>query len=146
MFGHIYVYILLLFCIFNFPPSSFHILSTLLTTWISWVHSERKATVRHASLLQKFWKSIIYHLAFMVAGPNMFGCQSYDRFFFILLKSKLSIDILVVGVVTNILVVGVVTNDDDVIIFTNRSARVGYDTRSFCKWSLTGLNSEFSFS
>ena len=31
-------------------------------------------------------------------------------------------------------------------IFTNPSARVGYDTRSIFKRSLTGLNSEFSFS
>ena len=31
-------------------------------------------------------------------------------------------------------------------IFTNLSARVGYDTRSIFKQSLTGLNSEFSFS
>ena len=33
-----------------------------------------------------------------------------------------------------------------VIIFTNISARAGYDTRSIFKRSLTGLNSEFSFS
>ena len=32
------------------------------------------------------------------------------------------------------------------ILFTNPSARAGYDTRSIFKWSLTGLNSEFSFS
>ena len=32
------------------------------------------------------------------------------------------------------------------ILFTNPSARAGYDTRSFFKRSLTGLNSEFSFS
>ena len=32
------------------------------------------------------------------------------------------------------------------IIFTNPSARAGYDTRSIFKWTLTGLNSEFSFS
>ena len=32
------------------------------------------------------------------------------------------------------------------IIFTNPSARVGYDTRSIFKRSLTGFNSEFSFS
>ena len=31
-------------------------------------------------------------------------------------------------------------------IFTNTSARAGYDTRSIFKRSLTGLNSEFSFS
>ena len=31
-------------------------------------------------------------------------------------------------------------------IFTNTSTRVGYDTRSIFKRSLTGLNSEFSFS
>ena len=31
-------------------------------------------------------------------------------------------------------------------IFTNPSARAGYDTRSIFKWNLTGLNSEFSFS
>ena len=31
-------------------------------------------------------------------------------------------------------------------IFTNPSARAGYDTRSVFKRSLTGLNSEFSFS
>ena len=30
-------------------------------------------------------------------------------------------------------------------IFTNPSARAGYDTRSIFKQSLTGLNSEFSF-
>ena len=32
------------------------------------------------------------------------------------------------------------------IIFTNPSARAGYDTRSIFKRSLTGLNSEYSFS
>ena len=32
------------------------------------------------------------------------------------------------------------------IIFTNPSARAGYDTRSIFKQSLTGLDSEFSFS
>ena len=31
-------------------------------------------------------------------------------------------------------------------IFTNPSARAGYDTRSIFKRSLTGFNSEFSFS
>ena len=34
----------------------------------------------------------------------------------------------------------------NIIIFTNASARAGYDTRSIFKRSLTGLNSEFSFS
>ena len=33
-----------------------------------------------------------------------------------------------------------------VYIFTNPSARAGYDTRSIFKRSLAGLNSEFSFS
>ena len=33
-----------------------------------------------------------------------------------------------------------------VILFTNPSAQAGYDTRSIFKRSLTGLNSEFSFS
>ena len=33
-----------------------------------------------------------------------------------------------------------------IIIFTNPSAQAGYDTRSIFKRSLTGLNSEFSFS
>ena len=33
-----------------------------------------------------------------------------------------------------------------IIIFTNPSARAEYDTRSIFKRSLTGLNSEFSFS
>ena len=32
------------------------------------------------------------------------------------------------------------------ILFTNPSARAGYDTTSIFKRSLTGLNSEFSFS
>ena len=32
------------------------------------------------------------------------------------------------------------------ILFTNPSARAGYNTRSIFKRSLTGLNSEFSFS
>ena len=32
------------------------------------------------------------------------------------------------------------------ILFTNPSAQAGYDTRSIFKRSLTGLNSEFSFS
>ena len=35
---------------------------------------------------------------------------------------------------------------DGQILFTNPSARAGYDTRSIFKRSLTGLNSEFSFS
>ena len=34
----------------------------------------------------------------------------------------------------------------EAIIFTNPSARAEYDARSFFKRSLTGLNSEFSFS
>ena len=33
-----------------------------------------------------------------------------------------------------------------IIIFTNLYARAGYDTRSIFKRSLTGLNSQFSFS
>ena len=33
-----------------------------------------------------------------------------------------------------------------VILFTNPSVRAGYDTRSIFKRSLTGFNSEFSFS
>ena len=33
-----------------------------------------------------------------------------------------------------------------IILFTNPSAQAGYDTRSIFKRSLTGLNSEFSFS
>ena len=36
-------------------------------------------------------------------------------------------------------------NNSYVIIFTNPSARAGYDTRSIFMRSLTGLNSEFSF-
>ena len=32
------------------------------------------------------------------------------------------------------------------IIFTNLSSQAGFDTRSIFMWSLTGLNSEFSFS
>ena len=36
--------------------------------------------------------------------------------------------------------------DISIIIFTNPSARAGYDTRSIFQQSLTGLNSEFSFS
>ena len=32
------------------------------------------------------------------------------------------------------------------VLFTNPSARAGYDTRSIFKRSLTGLNLEFSFS
>ena len=35
---------------------------------------------------------------------------------------------------------------ENTILFTNLSARAGYDTRSIFKRSLTGLNSEFSFS
>ena len=34
----------------------------------------------------------------------------------------------------------------NIIIFTDPSTQAGYDTRSIFKWSLTGLNSEFSFS
>ena len=37
-------------------------------------------------------------------------------------------------------------SDFSFIIFTYPSARTGYDTRSILKQSLTGLNSEFSFS
>ena len=32
-----------------------------------------------------------------------------------------------------------------IYIFTNPSARAGYNTRSIFKWSLTGLNTEYSF-
>ena len=38
------------------------------------------------------------------------------------------------------------TTPKTITMFTNPSARAGYDTRSILKWSLTGLNSEFSFS
>ena len=37
-------------------------------------------------------------------------------------------------------------DDWQLILFTNPSARAGYDTRSIFKRSLTDLNSEFSFS
>ena len=40
----------------------------------------------------------------------------------------------------------IVCDKDVVVLFTNPSARAGYDTRSIFKWSLTGLNLEFSFS
>ena len=40
----------------------------------------------------------------------------------------------------------VLNNLQWLILFTNPSARAGYDTRSIFKRSLTGLNSEFSFS
>ena len=36
--------------------------------------------------------------------------------------------------------------DDPIYLFTNPSARGGYDTRSVFKRSLTGFNSEFFFS
>ena len=39
-----------------------------------------------------------------------------------------------------------ITDNFMCLIFTNHSARVGYDPRSIFKRSLTGLNSEFSFS
>ena len=35
---------------------------------------------------------------------------------------------------------------ENLFLFTHPSARAGYDTRSIFKRSLTGLNSEFSFS
>ena len=41
---------------------------------------------------------------------------------------------------------GTYPNLIQIILFTNPSARAGYDTRSIFKRSLTGLNSEFSFS
>ena len=39
-----------------------------------------------------------------------------------------------------------VSHNCDFIVFTNPSARAEYDTRSIFKRSLTGLNSDFSFS
>ena len=39
-----------------------------------------------------------------------------------------------------------ITQNTLMVLFTNPSARAGYDTRSIFKRSLTGLNSEFSFS
>ena len=39
-----------------------------------------------------------------------------------------------------------VLQKDLFVLFTNPSARAGYDTRSIFKRSLTGFNSEFSFS
>ena len=41
---------------------------------------------------------------------------------------------------------GATSSQVEVILFINPSARAGYDTRSIFKRSLTGLNSEFSFS
>ena len=41
---------------------------------------------------------------------------------------------------------GMLAPDKILSIFTNPSARTGYATRSIFEWSLTGLNSEFSFS
>ena len=40
---------------------------------------------------------------------------------------------------------GIWTIESYLILFTNPSARVGYDTRPIFKRILTGLNSEFSF-
>ena len=55
----------------------------------------------------------------------------------------LGVDMVVVGGdMPLLLVYGDVVD----IIFTNPSARAGYNIRSIFKRSLTGLNSEFSFS
>ena len=40
----------------------------------------------------------------------------------------------------------IIMDTSEEVLFTNPSARAGYDTRSVFKRSLTGLNSEFSFS
>ena len=52
------------------------------------------------------------------------------------------VNIIIIIIIIIVVVVVVVL----IIIFTNPSARAGYDTRSIFKQSLTGLNSEYSFS
>ena len=46
----------------------------------------------------------------------------------------------------SIILLLVIINFQKLILFTNPSARAGYDTRSIFKRSWTGLNSDFSFS
>ena len=58
----------------------------------------------------------------------------------------LSCHVVVVVVVVLLLLLLLLIIIIIIIIFSNPSARVGYDTRSIFKQSLTGLNSEFSFS
>ena len=41
---------------------------------------------------------------------------------------------------------GFISLFNEISIFSNLSARAGYNTRSICKRNLTGLHSEFSFS
>ena len=49
-------------------------------------------------------------------------------------------------IIINFLVLLSLWYSSSLVLFTNPSARAGYDTRSIFKRSLTGLNSEFSFS
>ena len=58
---------------------------------------------------------------------------------------SLHFNFFVVGIISGIFL-NVVFQKTCLILFTNPSARAGYDTRSIFKRSLTGLNSEFSFS
>ena len=51
-----------------------------------------------------------------------------------------------ITILINTYVLGWVKSSAILSIFTNPTAQVGYDTRSILKRSLTGLNSEFSFS
>ena len=107
----------------------------------------------HSSLNMKMAYFTAWH------SPRKFQYE-YLRFLFMLMKTKHPVRIMVFGVVTSdddiVLPSSHMTSHRDLshetgrkfglILFTNPSARAGYDTRSIFKWSLTGLNSEFSFS
>ena len=65
---------------------------------------------------------------------------------FIYEYSKLYIYIYIYIYINLFLIVSKFCKIWEVIIFSNPSTQAGYDTRSIFKQSLTGLNSEFSFS
>ena len=84
----------------------------------------------------KYWRKIIFPLLFKALWSRIINRLLY--YFQIWNKKEHIIDSKVISSHLGAMNIK--------IIFTNPSARAGYETRSIFKRSLTGLNSEFSFS
>ena len=83
-------------------------------------------------IVRSLWHIFIANFTLFLTNPS--SARSLQRLLFLEHNS------------TNIFTPSVVLPSFKVCIFTNPSAREGYDTRSIFKRSLTGLNSQFSFS
>ena len=115
--------------------------------WLGWnrkigvIYSELKSVINHAycKVIPNFMATYFNH-SFKVTPPHQKKKRRKKK------KYKSSKEMKVIFRSVEIKYIEKKFRQNYVILFTNPSARAGYDTRSIFKRSLTDLNSEFSFS